>query len=143
MTYYNLNSTQDEGIKKLKAEMRKWGKQIPYIDDDFYYEDNIPEKKLNNAIDSFAKSVSKRTVIGLIDATLFGSSDVGMLFTTTGFFYKFEFSDPVNIKYDEIVNVSIIYCDDDDNDRKLEIKLKNKTIIFDNCQYNKTPLYSL
>ncbi|WP_185750674.1 hypothetical protein [Clostridium sp. KNHs214] len=46
--------------------------------------EEIPEKKLNNAISTYAESVEKTKVYALVDTTLFGSAKEGMLFTKAG-----------------------------------------------------------
>jgi len=48
----------------------------------------IPEKKLKNAIDAYAKTVDAERVLFLYDDTVFGSAKEGFLITDSGFYYK-------------------------------------------------------
>ena len=137
----DINSDNREKYTELKDAMYYWGNQIPHGSFKFYFGNDIPEKKLMNAINEFAKSVLSNTVIGLIDLTVFGSSNEGMIFTTTGIHYRELMHGSINIKYADILDVKIIYCDDDDNDRKLVIYLNNGEMIeLDSSLFNKTPL---
>lgn len=48
----------------------------------------IPEKKLKNAIESYAQSVAPERVLVLHDATVWGSASEGFLLTRAGFYFK-------------------------------------------------------
>lgn len=140
MTYFETNENTND-FAELREAMHYWGSKIPYGSYKFYVGGNIPDKKLTNAISNFAQSVSKSTVIGLLDLTIFGSCDEGIIFTTTGIHFREILTDPIHIKYADIAGVEIIYCDDDDNDRKLHIFLMNgNTIKIESTFFNKTPL---
>jgi hypothetical protein len=53
----------------------------------WYLAGQIPEKKLRNALDAFAKGVAPEQVLGLGDGSAFGSAREGVLFTTQGFIF--------------------------------------------------------
>jgi len=60
---------------------------------------DIPEKKLNNAVGSFAYKGSVANVIALYDNTLFGSGKDGLLFTGEQLIYRASFSDPISMPF--------------------------------------------
>ena len=60
---------------------------------------NIPDKKLNNAVESFDYKGSVANVIALYDNTVFGSGKDGVLFTGEQLIYRAMFSDPVPVPF--------------------------------------------
>ena len=138
---FDVNSVNREKYTELREAMYYWGNKIPHSSFNFYFGNDIPDKKLENSINEYAQSVLKSSVIGLIDLTAFGSSSEGMLFTTAGIHYKRFLSDPIHLKYADILDVKVVYCDDNDNDRVLDIHLVNgETIKLNSSLINKTPL---
>ena len=136
-----MSDFEVNNFSELKEALYYWGSKIPHGSFDFYVGENIPDKKLTKAINSYAQNILKSTVIGLLDLTIFGSCDEGIIFTTTGFHYREILTDPIHVKYADIAGVEIIYCDNDDNDRKLNVFLMNgKTIKLESSLFNKTPL---
>lgn len=65
----------------------------------------IDEKKLNNAVKTFAFSGSPSNVVALLDNTLMGSGKDGILFTGEQLIYRASFSDPVSVPYAAISSV--------------------------------------
>lgn len=67
---------------------------------------SIDEKRLNNAIKSFAYEGSHNNVVALFDNTVFGSGKDGLLFTGEQLIYRGAFADPVTISFDTIASVA-------------------------------------
>lgn len=68
-----------------------------------YLTPEIPEKKLNNAIVGMTNSeVDPDYVVAVLDSTLFGKSDDGLLFTGEAMYYHAQFNDPVCIKFEDV-----------------------------------------
>ena len=89
-----------------------------------YVKPNIPEKKLNNAIRTYAKDVNKDQVVALCDLTLFGSGKVGFLLTPAGFYYKETLESPVYFSFHELEDTEVLY-----SDKKFKIYLNDGKII--------------
>lgn len=57
---------------------------------------NIPEKKINNALDTYVtEHIYLTDIILLVDETVFGSAKSGLLLTCDKFYYKKDFEKPV------------------------------------------------
>lgn len=110
-----------------------------------YSKNNIPPKKLTNAIQSYGNSIEKENVLGLIDTTVLGSAKEGIIFTNAGICIKEPFTKSVYISYDDIERVSVFDVDkDNDSDKILEIKLKGtESIKITSNFYRKTPFKEL
>lgn len=106
----------------------------------FYRQYSIPEKKLENAINSYGEYIKKENVIGLIDTTILGSAKEGIIFTNGGICIKEAFASSKYICYDDIENVKVTNKEKDkDCDRNLQIILKNNDIIdITSSFYNKS-----
>lgn len=90
-----------------------------------YVTPEIPEKKLNNAIVGMTGStVDPDYVIAVIDATLFGKSDDGALFTGEAMYWHAFCGEIVCFKYAEIKNAKVRIKREKDKDGKVtETKL--------------------
>ncbi len=88
--------------------------------DHIYVKPNIPEKKLNNAINKYAQEVDKNQVIALGDFTVFGSAKEGFLITPAGFYRKGTLESDMKIVFDNLEEVNS-FPDDDE----ILIKTKN------------------
>jgi len=73
----------------------------------FYFHTDIPEKKLANAIESFAKNVAPSQVVALCDSTLFGSAKDGFLITTAAFYCKEMAEDPISFDFIDISSINL------------------------------------
>ncbi len=72
-----------------------------------YVVPQIPDEKLNNAIQDFAHGMNPSEVIALYDATLMGSAKDGALFGADRFiFQNTDLESPQIIRYEDIVRVS-------------------------------------
>jgi hypothetical protein len=56
--------------------------------DSWHLAGNIPEKKLKNALDTYAREVEPAEVLGLYDSSAFGSGKEGMVLTALGFVFR-------------------------------------------------------
>lgn len=65
----NIEKLIKDNVSKLSCSVSK-----------IYVSPNIPEKKLNNAIEHIAQGVEPNYVLALIDTTLFGSGKEGFVF---------------------------------------------------------------
>lgn len=83
----------------------------------------IDEKKLNNAIKSFAFSGSPSTVVALFDNTRLGSGKDGILFTGEQLIYRASFSDSVSIPYSSIASADYVETRTGSNNDKIEMSL--------------------
>jgi len=89
---------------------------------------DIPEKKLNNAISSFAYGGSAVNVVGLFDSTLFGSGKDGLLFTGEQVIYRAAFSDPVSVLFAEMASAEYVEILSGKNNDKSEpcVRIRRK-----------------
>lgn len=76
--------------------------------DRVYVAPNIPEKKLNNLIKSAKYLGSPNNVAGIVDITLFGGGSDGLLFTGEQIIFKDLLTDPISMKYNDIISVDLI-----------------------------------
>ncbi|SHJ25935.1 hypothetical protein SAMN02745163_01588 [Clostridium cavendishii DSM 21758] len=114
-----------EEYSELKQILRSYGDKIVSAIE-FYNFGEIPEKKLNNAIKTYANSVEQTKVYGLIDTTLLGSGKEGMLFTNAGIYIKEAFEKVKYIQYSEIEDVIVTSLEKEkDSDRVIEIICSN------------------
>lgn len=133
-----------EQYNELKEILEQYGKDI-LESMSFYSMEEIPEKKLNNAIGAYAESVEKTKVYALVDTTLFGSAKEGMIFTNAGIYMKESFGKPKYIAYADIVETKVTKLDKEkDCDRVLEVTLQNEEIIrIESIFFKKTSLKTL
>ncbi len=108
----------------------------------FYSYEKIPKKKLQGALNSYAKGVKAESVIGLFDVTLFGGAKEGILFTTAGMYFDEMMETKFHINYVDIDRIVITDSKDKDRDTKIDIELKDGKILKNvtSVAYNKTPL---
>jgi hypothetical protein len=74
-------------IDKRRALATIGSERFPKNGEDLYFEPNIPASKLTRAESSMHVPDSEK-IAGLIDATIFGSADEGMIFGSSGIFYR-------------------------------------------------------
>lgn len=87
----------------------------------FFVRENISEKKLNNAISSYAQDVLPERVILIVDTTLFGSAKEGWLFSLDACYIKMD-EIKAKISYEEIQDVK--YAKEEYVDKKGKVKTK-------------------
>lgn len=83
----------------------------------------IDEKKLNNAVKSFAFGGSPSNVVALLDNTLLGSGKDGILFTGEQLIYRASFSDPVSVPYASIASAEYVETVIGSKSDKIEVSL--------------------
>jgi hypothetical protein len=72
-----------KALKKIIAEC------MPHrFVSEWYLGNEIPEKKLNNAMSSYAKDVEADEVLGLADNTVFGNAKQGLVLTSKGIVFQ-------------------------------------------------------
>lgn len=79
-----------EQLHQMKIDlMRKYAENIrSYHSGSFYIKGDIPSKKINNAIATFAVGLDRNTIIGFYDLTVFGSGKEGMVFADHAIYYN-------------------------------------------------------
>jgi curved DNA-binding protein CbpA len=76
-----------------------------WFHDKVYARPNIPSKKLEGGISSYAPGVSPREVIVLLDDTLFGGAKEGLLVTNDAIYSKQKFEGPRRMAFSAIQQV--------------------------------------
>jgi len=109
----------------LREELKK------VSNDRVYIAPNIPEKKLNKAINSFKYEGNPENIIALVDITLLGSGADGLMFTGEKLIFKDIFADPVHIDYESITKVTASATEE------VTITTKNKYISMKNMPFCK------
>lgn len=99
-------------------------KHAEKIDDpSIFFPPEIPEKKIKNAIEKYATSAKKEDVIFLLDETVFGKADEGILMTPETLYAYQAFEGIKKIKINQIENIFItegmISCTLHINDNKI------------------------
>ena len=72
-----------------------------------YTKPDIPAKKLNNAVSSYAEGVDPTQVVALYDSTVFGSGKEGVLVTYAGLYMKMAFEDSVHFSFSQVKEVQV------------------------------------
>ena len=72
---------------------------------EYYTYGNIPARKIAGAIKNYANGVRPDEVIGLIDTTVFGGGERGMLLTKDGIYLKEILSNPVYSDYENCTDM--------------------------------------
>ncbi|MEE1012328.1 MAG: hypothetical protein U0L11_09905 [Acutalibacteraceae bacterium] len=96
-------------------------------------------KKVRNAISTFAPVINEDDVLGFYDSTVFGSGKSGYLFTTNGIVFK-DMGPVVVFNYENIFDVVTTTAKKDCN-KTLLVTLDNfNTVEITTISFNKTPL---
>lgn len=93
----------DSGIPDVAAILLK--QEWEWFHDKVYARPNIPRKKLEGAISSYAPAVSPGDVLVLLDDTLFGGAKEGLLVTRDAIYCKQKFTAPRRILFGDIPKV--------------------------------------
>ena len=120
--------------------MRKY---LDKIADGFAYhiKGEIPSKKIDNAIKTFASGIERGSIIGFFDTTVFESGKNGFIFTDDKIYFTQTLEKPKKFWYDDIREMQILDAHKKDCDRVLEITQNDDTkIIITSPFVNKTPL---
>ncbi|MBR6223828.1 MAG: hypothetical protein IKQ71_10385 [Lachnospiraceae bacterium] len=126
---------------KQKVElMRKYASKIctSFV---FHVGDDIPSKKIDNAIKKYANGLDRDTVIGLYDTTITGSGKSGYIFTDTKVYYLQTLEKPQKLWYDDIESVEVTTDKVKDCDNKIIFHMYDgMTLVWTDCFVNKKPL---
>jgi hypothetical protein len=96
-------ATSRMGIREI---VTRYDRMI--IDHHFFFQPNIPEKTLLNALGAFAKDVPPEAVLVLVDNTVFGSAKEGAILTETHLYSHTRNEEPVIIKLSSVEDVSYV-----------------------------------
>jgi len=91
-----------------------------------FFAPEIPEKKLQKAIRSYAKDLSPDHVLALWDSTILGSGKKGFLITEKVFYYSELVDKPWVIPYESVENISL--APNESNIPWIRIKLPDRLI---------------
>ncbi len=106
-----------------------------------HFKEDVPSKKIDNAINKFANGLDRTTIIGFYDTSLGGTGKIGYIFTDTKIYYLQTLEKPGKLWYDDIKSVQVIKSGKKDCDNKIKISFyDNSTITWTDTLINKTPL---
>ncbi|MBD5550815.1 MAG: hypothetical protein HDQ96_06495 [Lachnospiraceae bacterium] len=129
-------------VQHQKIElMRKYADKIKTASFPFHIKGDIPSKKIDHAMQTFANNVDRTSIIGMYDTTVFNSGKQGYIFTDTKVYYLTVLEKPKKLWYDDILSVEVIQSGKKDCDNKLKFILYDGTVIeWIDSLINKTPL---
>lgn len=78
------------------------------LDDKIFFQNQFPETKIENSINSFAHDVNQKEIIFLVDETVFGSAKSGLIMTKDKIYLKQNFEYPKSFELSSIRNIAII-----------------------------------
>lgn len=103
--------------------------------------EEIPAKKIDNAIKAYARNADRNTVLALWDLSLLENGKDGYLFTESGVYYPRFLDTPKYIDYSDILSAEIGKTARKDNDSTLILSLSDGTEeVWLTSFLNKTPL---
>lgn len=107
----------------------------------YHIKGEIPSKKIDNAIKTFASGIDRTSIIGFFDTTVLESGKNGYIFTDDKVYYLETLEKPKKFWYDDIKSIRMINTHKKDCDRGLEITQYDGTKISISGSFvNKTPL---
>lgn len=128
--------------EKMIELIRKYGPEIRTAFE-FHIKGDIPSKKIDRALKTFANGLDRTTIIGFYDTTIANSGKSGYIFTDTKVYYHETMSKPQKLWYDDIERLELFDTQKEDCDRGLRFYLYDGTVInWTSCFLNKTPLHS-
>lgn len=130
-----------ENYHEEKIELMR--KYLQRISTGFSYhvKGDIPSKKINNAIQTFASGIDRSSIIGFYDTTIFNTGKNGYIFTDNQIYYLDTFEKPKKIWYNDIKSMKIINVKKNDSDSDLKItQYDGKVVLITSTFLNKTPL---
>ncbi len=91
----------------MVSQVRSVLSQYDWSENRFFFTPNIPAKKLNNALASYAPQVKADEVLLLLDDTMFGGSREGLLISERGVAAK-ELGQPIRqITWDKVTQIGV------------------------------------
>lgn len=139
----------EKNYKELEDVLRTYMYKInAYVGaNKYYFKGDIPTKKLDNAINTYAPNVDPNQVMALLDTTLTQNGKEGILFTTTGLYSKDTLSEKITVDYKDIIDIFVGSCNEKgkyvskDYNRKIKITKNDGDICcIDHKSLNKLPL---
>ena len=128
--------------EELIELMRKYAMQIR-TSFDFHIKGDIPSKKIDHALKTFAQGLNRESIIGFYDTTIAGSGKSGYIFTDTKIYYHETMSKPQKLWYDDIEHIELFDTHKKDCDRGVRFYLfDGSQVIWNSCYLNKTPLFN-
>ncbi|MFD2706991.1 hypothetical protein [Salibacterium lacus] len=103
----NTKADKSEQTSDFEDIIFKYSTRIKGEIGTVYFKNEIPEKKLDNAIKNYGDDIDAANVITLNDSTLFGNGKEGFIITKAGFYYKASFEKPVKINFSKLLDVDI------------------------------------
>lgn len=91
----------------------------------FYIGEDIPSKKVNTALKSWAPGIDRTMIIGLLDTSLFQTAKCGYLFTEDKLVWKTALEKPVKFWYEDITDVTVYNQYDKVEDQILHVDLSD------------------
>lgn len=101
MDAFNTTNEEDIGQRIVNAIL-----ESKIHDDKVFYKGYIPIKKLQNAISSISFGIGEEDVLMIIDDTVFGNCQNGVVFSTNKLFYKAFANSAQYIDYKDIKTVA-------------------------------------
>jgi len=80
---------------------------LSFKDSDFYFYDDIPQKKRSGAQQSYVTLKDNETIICLFDSTVFGGAKEGICLTNYGIYWKEIVEEGNSVLYSEIYTIEI------------------------------------
>lgn len=109
---------------------------------EFHIKGDIPSKKIDHALKTFANGLDRTTIIGFYDTTITNSGKSGYIFTDSKVYYLETMSKPKKLWYDDIEKVELFDTHKKDCDRGIRFYLFDGSVVsWTSCFLNKTPLY--
>lgn len=131
-----MGEFHEEKIKIMKKYLSSIATNTGY-----HIKGDMPSKKIDAAIKSFASGLDRTTIIGFYDTTVFGNGKNGYIFTDDKIYYLETLEKPKKLWYDDIKCLEIVKKGKKDCDRELRITLNDgSVVVFTSCFLNKTPL---
>ena len=131
-----MGKYHEEKIEIMRMYLGKIAEGFSY-----HIKGNIPSKKIDNAIKTFASGIDRTSIIGFFDTTVLGSGKNGYIFTDDKVYYLDMLEKPKKIWYDDIKSMKITNIYKKDCERVLEITQYDGTVISLTSTFiNKAPL---
>ncbi len=128
--------------EELVELMRKYASKI-CTTAGFYIKGDIPSKKIDRALKSFASGLDRKTIIGFYDTTVASSGKSGFIFTDTKVYWHEIMSKPQKLWYDDIERIELFDTHKKESDQGLRFYLYDGSqVVWTSCFLNKPPLYA-
>lgn len=131
-----MGTHHEEKIEIMKKYLGKIANGFAY-----HIKGDIPDKKIDNAIENFASGIDRTSIIGFFDTTIRRNGKNGYIFTDDKMYYLESLGKPRKLWYDDIKTIRITNTHKKDCDRILEImQYDGAKVTIGSPLLNKTPL---